>query len=137
MSGPEIDVEDFVVAYLASQSIVPSGQVSARLPVELPLPYILVQRVAGGDDYIWDHATIQVDSFHNSETAASDIARAAHHAMRSLSPKTIVVVNGVNATMNHIEFEQTPFWLDYEDPIVMRYLARYVIDVRLPAIPGF
>lgn len=141
---PEIDVEDFVIAWLLNWNIAPAGQVAARLPVDLTpgsmtplLPFVLVQRVAGGDDYITDHATIQVDSFHSDQTSASTIARQVHHAMRSLSPKNVVVVNGVYASMNHIEFEQTPIWVDYEDPLVMRYVARYVIDVRLPLIGGF
>lgn len=136
-SQPEIDVEDFVTAWLMEWNIVPAAQISARLPAQLPLPYILVQRIAGGDDYITDSATIQVDSFAITQTAASDIAREVNHAMHCLSPKTIVVVNGVQTSMNHIEFEQTPIFLDFEDPVVFRYVARYVIDVRIPLISNF
>lgn len=134
---PEIDVEDFTVAWLGTWNLVPAGQVAARTPVVLPLPYILVQRVAGGDDYITDKATISIHSFHNTETGASDIARGVHHAMRTLSPKTLVKVNGVYVTMNRIEFEMAPIFEQWEDPVVMRYVARYVIDVRLPLIPLF
>lgn len=137
-SAPEIDVEDLVIAYL--QPLVNAGQVlavSARMPENPVMPFILVQRVAGGDDYIWDHATVSVHSFSNTQTSASDVARAAHHMMRALDPKVTVDVDGCAAQVTHIEVSETPMWRDYDDPLIMRYVARYLIDVRTPAIPRF
>jgi len=134
---PEIDVEDLVVAWLTGWNIVSAANLSTRMPVVYAPPFILVTRVAGGEDYITDSATIQIDSYGTSQTAASDIARQVHHAMRSWSPKYAVNLGGVLAFATHIDFEQTPIFADFEDPVVMRYVARYVIDVRAPNIPLF
>ena len=132
---PEVDVEDLVITYLSP--LVNAGSCAARVPAAPPLPFILVQRVAGGDDYITDHATVSVHAIADTQTAASDLSRQAHHLMRRLHPQDAVWVNGQAVTVNHVEVEQTPIFVDWDDPILMRYVARYRIDLRLPAIPGF
>lgn len=133
--APEVDVEDLVIAYLSP--LVATGACAARVPASPPLPFILVQRVAGGDDYVWDHSTISVHSIADSQTAASDLARQAHHLMRSIHPQDAIWVGGQAVTVNHVEIEQTSIFVDWQDPILMRYVGRYRIDVRLPAIPNF
>lgn len=137
MTAPaEPDVEDIVIAYLSP--LVAAGSCAARVPADpIPLPFILVQRVAGGNDYVWDYATLDVDFLAASQTAASDLAIQGHHMMRQLTPKNLLAVDGANTSICHIEYDQTPIWVDYQDPIVMRYVARYTIAVRLPSIPGF
>lgn len=141
MTAPELDVEDFVMVYLASFDIVPTGQIGARIPENWILPFILVQRVAGGDDYIVDQATISVHSFATTQTAASDTARSVNHAMRQLHAKTIVNVDGANWNIYKYVTEQTPIFLDWEPEgggaTASRYVARYRISVRLPSIPGY
>lgn len=141
--APEVDVEDFVIAYLCTQSIVPSGQVAARIPATLPTPFILVQRVAGGDDLIVDRPTVSVHSFHTDQTAASDIARAVHHAMRQLRPKTVVTMPDSSTASPYAPTltEQTPIFVEWEPSggglVIARYVARYLIKLRLPAITSF
>ena len=143
MSAPEIDVEDLVIAYLNAQNIVPAGQISARMTPTPVLPFVLVQRVAGDDDYIVDYATVSVHSFNVDQTSASDIARAAHHAMRQLRAKTPVTMpdSSVVTPYGPCKTEQTPIYIEWEPSgggaVMDRYVARYRINVRLPAITGF
>lgn len=138
----EVDVEDFVIAYLTAQNVIGSGSVSARMPTVPRLPFALVQRVAGGDDFIVDHATIAVNTFDSDQTSASTIARNIHHAMRKISPKTVVTAfDGSTVNVYRCVTEQTPLFLEWEPTgggtVLSRYVARYIIDIRLPAIPGF
>ncbi|TDH48491.1 hypothetical protein E2F47_23530 [Mycobacterium eburneum] len=143
MSAPETDVEDFVIAYLVAQGILPAASISGRMPAQFRPPFVLVQRVAGGDDFIVDHATVSIHSFAADQTAASDLARDVHHAMRQLRPKITVtmpdgsIVNPYGPTRT----EQTPIFVSYEPEgggtVVSRYVARYLIDLRLPSITAF
>jgi hypothetical protein len=140
-TNPELDVEDFVVAYLTGLGVLAAGQIAARMPSELTPPFVLVRRVAGGDDWIVDYATIQVDSFANVQTDASTVARTAHHAMRQLHAKTVVSVDGNNWNIYRCATEQTPIFMEWEPSggglVMSRYVARYNIDVRLPGILGY
>lgn len=143
MTAPEVDVEDFVAAYLVGQGLLPAAQISARMTPNPPLPFILVQRVAGDDDYFVDHPTISVHSFAADQTAASDLARSAHHLMRQLRSKTPVTMpdNTVVTPYSPCKTEQTPIYLQWEPSgggaVMDRYVARYRIDLRLPSIAGF
>jgi hypothetical protein len=143
VTSPEVDIEDVVIAYLVAQGIAPATQVSARMAESPTFPFILVQRVAGGDDYLVDHSTVQVDSFHQTQTLASDTARAVHHVMRQLRAKTpvtmpdssVVIPYGVTTT------ERTPIYMEWEPEgggaTLDRYVARYLIPLRLPSITSF
>jgi hypothetical protein len=137
--SPELDVEDFVIAYLNTQSI--PATISTRMPPQLSLPFVLVQRVAGGDDWIIDSATVSVHSFGADQTSASDTARTVHHAMRQLHSKTAVTVDGAAWRVNRVSVEQTPIYLEYQESgggaVSDRYVGRYVLDIRLPSIQGY
>lgn len=141
--APEVDVEDLVCTYLVAQNIAPAAQIAARMPATPTLPFILVQRVAGDDDYLVDHPTVQIDSFNSDQTSASDTARAVHHAMRQLRPKTPVTMpdNSVVIPYGPCKTDQTPLYLQWEPSgggaVMDRYVARYRINLRLPAISGF
>jgi hypothetical protein len=139
--APELDAEDFVIAYLTPLNIIPAGQIAARMPAQLPLPFMLVQRVAGGDDRVVDRATVQLDTFAADQTTASTTARAVHHAMRQLHAKTVVTVDGNPWNIYACSVEQTPIYLQWEasggGAVMDRYVARYVIDIRLPSIQGY
>lgn len=140
---PEVDVEDVVVAYLINQNVVPAGQVSARMPDNPVLPFILVQRIAGDDDYLIDHPTIQIDSFAATQTAASDTARQVHHLMRQLRAKTPVTMPDTSVVTPYgpAKTEQTPIYMEWEPAggggVMDRYVARYRINLRLPRILNF
>ena len=141
--APENDVEDVVIAYLSTFSFVSAKQLSTRMPDQPPMPFVLVRRIAGGDDFIVDHATVQIDSFHNTQTAASDMARSIHHVMRQLRAKTPVTMpdNTVVTPYGPTVTEQTPIFLEWEPSgggaVVSRYVARYLINLRLPSITSF
>lgn len=140
---PEVDVEDFVIAYLVSLNLVPAAQISGRMPETPKLPFVLVQRVAGGDDWLVDHPTVSIHSFHTTQTAASDTARSIHHAMRQLRAKTPVTMpdSSIVTPYGPVRTEQTPIFVEWEPSgggaTLDRYVARYLIDLRLPSIPGF
>jgi hypothetical protein len=139
--SPELDAEDFVIAYLTSQNTVQVGSISTRMPAKLSLPFVLVQRVAGGDDWIVDYATVQVDSFGADQDSASDMARAVHHAMRQLHAKTTVTVDGAPWGVYRCQIEQTPLYLQYQESgggaVSDRYVARYRLDIRLPSVSRY
>ena len=143
MTSPEVDVEDLVIAYLTAQDIVPAGQVAARIPEEMTLPFVLVQRIAGGDDWLVDEATIQIDSFNMTQTSASTIAREVNHAMRQLRPKTPVTMPDTSVVIPYgpAVVEMTPVYMPWEiaagGAVTSRYVARYVVSVRLPNITAF
>lgn len=143
MTSPEIDIEDVVIAYLTAQDIVPAGQVAGRMPDQPPLPFILVQRVAGDDDYIVDYPTVSVHSFNVDQTSASDIARDVHHAIRQLRSKTPVTMpdDSVVIPYGPAKTEQTPIYIEWESEgggaVMDRYVARYRLGLRLPSIAGF
>lgn len=143
MTAPEIDVEDLVISYIDSLTVVAIGQVAGRMPANISPPFILVQRVAGGDDFIVDHATVSVHCFATDQTAASDIARDVHHAMRKLTMKTAVTMpDGSTASpYGPTRTQQTPIFMPWEPDggggVLSRYVARYRIDIRLPSISKF
>jgi hypothetical protein len=139
--SPELDAEDFVIAYIVGQNVIAADSISSRMPPQLSLPFVLVQRVAGGDDWIIDHATVSVHSFGADQTSASDTARAVHHAMRQLHSKTVVTVDSAQWTVNQMTVEQTPIYLEYQESgggaVSDRYVGRYILDIRLPSIAGY
>lgn len=142
MSSPEVDAEDFVIAYLTAQNILPAAQIAGRMPAVPTLPFILVQRVAGDDDFIVDYPTISVHSFNTDQTSASDVARTVHHTMRQLHPKTAVTMpdNSTASPYSLCKTEQTPIYVPWEPSgggaVIERYVARYRINLRLPSITG-
>lgn len=143
MTAPEVDIEDLVIAYLGTFDIVPAGQISGRMPDQPPLPFVLVQRVAGDDDYLVDYPIVQTDSFNVDQTSASDIARAVHHAMRQLRAKTPVTMpdNSIVTPYGPTKTDTAPFYLPWEPSgggaVTDRYVARYAPRLRLPSIAGF
>lgn len=143
MTSPEVDVEDVVATYLVARGLLPAAQISARMEPQPTLPFILIQRVAGGDDFIVDHPTVQLDSFDVNQTAASDLARSAHHLMRQLRSKTPVTMPDSSVVIPYgpTKTEMTPEYEPWEPSgggaVMDRYVARYLIKLRLPSIAGF
>lgn len=133
---PEVDVEDVVVAWLSGK-VIDEGSCRTRMPHEPPMPFVLVQRIAGGDDWITDEPTVSVHSFDTDQTSASDLARRVHHRIRTLTAKESVRLDDREVSVNYLRVQQSPQWQDYQDPIIMRYVARYEIDLRLPPVPGY
>lgn len=126
------DVEAAVVAYLPVQ--VPSlVGVSVELPNDLKtrVPFALVTRVGGSDDYITDTALVDVDVFGTTRVQALEAARAVHNAMMHLRHSS---VNGV--LIDLVETETGPSWVNWADENVQRYVMSYRIDSRVSAQPS-
>jgi hypothetical protein len=124
------DVEELVVAYLVGAGL-PSTNVGVEMLNTTTYPFYLVQRVAGGDDMITDHATVSVHTFHTSRNASSLAARNAHRLMRQWTAKNAVTVSTGTAFIDWILTLESPTWRNYEDKTLQRYCARYLIDLRL------
>lgn len=129
------DAEELVVTYL-SQTL---SNVGVSMPANPPSPFYLVQRIAGGDDMITDHAIISLHSFASgtdamsAHTAASNAARQAHLLMNAftLTAKQSFSLSSGTASIDRICTLETPAWRDYENPQLERYCARYRIELRM------
>src|SRR5258705_10214269 len=118
------DVEDLVVAWLT-----PLGPTSVERPAGAALPYRMVNRVAGADDiYIAsDDPVVSVHTFAATRTAAKTAARITHQRMFVLAnnPMTNVVMPSGIGNVEYLETFEGPYWVDYLDKTVSRYVARY------------
>lgn len=124
------DVEEFLVAYLSP--LQPLGSVSIEMPKEPPMPFILINRLSGGDDYVTDTGTVSIHCFSTSRSLAAYEARRMHLMMKSLHPRLSVALSGgVFASADYVEVIETPAWQDYQDNTIWRYCGRYKVDLRL------
>ena len=100
-----------------------------------PLPYRLINRVAGSDAELYaDDAVISVHTFADTYTDASDYADAGHQQMLLLANDPSVVITlstGATATVQYVDSVQKPIHLDYEEPDTYRFVARYRVGVAL------
>lgn len=124
------DVEALLVAYLAPVPGITGVSVDLPQNVLTRLPFVQVNRVGGGDNYITDLATVDVETFHSSRANASTVARTVHAAMMQLRH---TVVNGV--LVDSVETITGPLWIDYEDENLQRYVATYLVETRVTAAP--
>jgi hypothetical protein len=118
-----VDVEDLLIGYLSD--IPGIGDIGVEMPNLPSTPFVLVTRVSGGDDYLTDHATVDIEVFHASRTTSSDFARLIHTKMLHLR-RTVVSGRGVDA----VDVEQGPHWLNWGDENLQRHLMSYVIHSR-------
>ena len=118
-----IDVEDMLITYL---STIPGlGGLSVEMP-NLPVtPFVLITRVSGGDDYLTDRPTVDVEVFHADRTVSSDFARLVHDKMLHLR-HFVVAGRGID----DVETVSGPHWLNWGDENLQRHLASYIIHSR-------
>lgn len=124
------DVEALLVAYLTPTPGVRGVSVELPQDVLTQLPWILVNRVSGGDDYITDTATVDVESFHDNRGDARTLARTVHALMMRLRH---TAVNGV--LVDSVETITGPQWINYDDENLKRYVASYLVESRVCAVP--
>lgn len=124
------DVEALLVAYL--QPLNGIRGVSVDLPPDVikRLPFIQVNRVAGSDNYITDSPLVDVECFDTTRAKSSAVARTVHAAMMRLRH---TAVNGV--LVDSVETVTGPFWLNYENENLQRYVATYLVETRVGAAP--
>ncbi|AXQ64922.1 head-tail adaptor [Mycobacterium phage ThetaBob] len=141
MTSPELlpeappNAELVVVAWLT-----PLGRTALRRKAGDPVPFRLVTRVAGGDDpeIGIDTATVSVHTFASTPEAAVTESDRTHRRMSILTvdPLTEITMLGSGLVVN-VDYCRTlmrPTRVDYEDPNVIRYVARYEIGTSYSPI---
>jgi hypothetical protein len=125
-----IDIEEFLVVYLQP---VAAGNVSVEMPTTPTLPFVLIERVAGGDDRITDRPIVDVNIFHSTRALSSATATQMHQMMHVLNAKTAVTVTAGTVRIDRVITLHGPSYLRYEDENLKRYVARYEVESRLTA----
>lgn len=102
-------------------------------------PWRMVTRIPGGNgDRITDSGLYAVHTFHQTLALADQYAWETHRRILALGPpmtsqKTVVISTGT-ATVDRVEVEQAPVWVDYvDDGSIYRLVGRYLIDLRYVA----
>lgn len=122
----------------------PLGEVGPQRGPNAPLPFRLVQCVAGSDDKITDTGVYQIDTFAATFEAAEREAALTHQRMLTLGPP-LAPQQRITLTNTHVVFvdsvttSQRPIWVQFTDAApVVRFTARYTVQLRLPRvyIPG-
>lgn len=121
----------------------PLGEVGAQRGPGAPLPFRLVQRVAGSDDKVVDSGIYQVDTFATTFDQCEALAFLTHERMLRLgpplAPQQRVTISTGTVFVDSVTTSQSPAWLQYTDAApVVRFVARYAVDIRMPRIylPG-
>lgn len=121
----------------------PLGEVGAQRGPGAPLPFRLVQRVAGSDDKVTDSGIYQIDTFAATFEQAESQALLTHQRMLTLGPPLApqhrVQISTGTVFVDSVATSQSPTWLQYTDSApVQRFVARYAVDIRLPRLywPG-
>ena len=127
------DVENFLVQYLSP--LAPPGQVSIYMPPNPPMPFFLVNRISGGDDFVTDESTVSIHCFNTTRSLAAQSARRMHAMMKSLlaSSPAVAMGDGSYANVDYVYVLETPAWQEYQDKTIWRYCGRYHVDLRLRA----
>ena len=129
---------ELIIAWLA-----PLGEVGASRPANGPLPFRMVQCVAGSDDKVVDSAIYQVDTFAATFDQAEHEALLTHERMLQLgpplAPQQRVTISTGTVFVDSVTTSQRPTWLQFTDAApINRFVARYSVDIRMPRIyiPG-
>lgn len=124
------DVEAFLVSYLSR--LQPPGQVSIQMPANPPMPFVLINRLSGGDDYVTDSATVSIHVFNSTRSLAAYEARRMHQLMKDLLPRhPVLLPDGTYGAVDYVYVVESPAWQEYEDKTIWRYCGRYKVDLRL------
>lgn len=127
-----INTDEWLVAWFGPYS---PGNVSVLMPTNPVFPFVLVKRVAGGDDAVFDRPVVDVSVFHSDITSANQAAWRMHNDIRAWNPKMGVFLPsaGRMVFVDLIETLQGPHYLKYSDENAWRYIMRYEITARLTA----
>jgi hypothetical protein len=122
---------------LVVQWLTPLGDVGASRGPGDPLPFRLVQIVAGSDDKVTDSGIYQVDTFAATFDQAEAEALRTHERMLRLGPplaaqQRVTLSSGKVVFADAVTTSQRPIWLQFTEAApVSRFTARYSIDIRL------
>jgi len=125
---------ELIIAWLK-----PLGEVGAQRSPGAPLPFRLVEVVAGDDDKVVDSSIYQVSTFAATYEQAEEQSRITHQRMLQLgpplAPQQRVQISTGTAYIDSITTSQRPIWLQYtEASPTFRFVARYLVDIRMPRI---
>lgn len=122
---------------LVVQWLKPLGEVGASRGPGDPLPFRLVQIVAGSDDKITDSGIYQIDTFAATFDQAEAEALKTHERMLRLGPpfapqQRVTLADGKIVFVDSVTTSQRPLWLQFTEAApISRFTARYSIDIRL------
>lgn len=119
------DVEAVLVAFLTPMSELKG--VGVRMVEATQLPFCLITRVSGGDDYVTDRAVVDVEVFAADRTSSFNVARDVHAQMLTLRHTTVAGV-----LIDYVDVINGPAWMDYGDELLQRHLMSYRIESRAP-----
>jgi hypothetical protein len=128
---------EVLVAWLSPVAVLNNGGVGGeRLPGD-PLPFWLVNRVAGPDDKVTDHGTYSVHSLADTLAGAEDWSILGHRRILALGPplaaqERVTISGGRIVMADMVMTDQAPFYLYYSDTI-RRLVGRYFVDLRFIA----
>jgi hypothetical protein len=133
--GQPPDPGQYIIALLT-----PIGNTVGRtLNLSSPLPAYVVTILPGKSNRYTLCATASVHSFatdQNPERAhdlALNAAQAADTVLISQMPSDIVTLANGKTAGGWICPQQPPMWVDYKDPFIIRYVARYDVELRFTA----
>lgn len=122
--------EQVVVSWLN-----PLGRTGTRRRSSDPIPFRLVTRIAGADipDQGIDTAVVSVHTFAAGPEAAVAESQKTHRRMSILTrnPLTEFTILGTSevVTVDYCRTVMNPIEVEYDDPAVTRYVARYEIGL--------
>jgi hypothetical protein len=111
------------------------GRAGTRRKAGDPIPFRLVTRIAGADDpeLCIDTAVVSVHTFAATPEAAVEESQKTHRRMSVLTrnPLTTITLIGSGDVVNvdYCKTVMNPIEVEYSDPNVTRYVARYEIGL--------
>lgn len=111
------------------------GRAGTRRKSGDPIPFRLVTRIAGADDPELgiDTAVVSVHTFASSPEQAVEESQRTHRRMSVLTrnPLTTITLLGTSDVVNvdYCKTVMNPIEVEYSDPNVTRYVARYEIGL--------
>jgi hypothetical protein len=133
--GQPSDPGQYVIALLTPLGL----PVTRTRNLESPVPAYMVTIIPGKSNRYTLCATVSLHTFAtdlNPERAhdlALNAAQAADTILISQTPADIVTLANGKTAAGWICPHQPPAWLDYRDPLIIRYVARYDVELRYTA----
>lgn len=133
--GSPPDPGQYVIALLTPLGL-PIGRTRS---IETGLPCFMVTVIPGRSSKYMLCATVSVHSFATdmNPERAHDIALAnaqkAETILLSQTPADITTLANGTTAAGWICPHQPPAWVDYKDPLIIRYVARYDVELRFTA----
>ena len=114
--------------------LTPIGRAGTRRKSGDPVPFRLVTRMAGADvpEVGIDTAVVSVHTFADSPENAVSESQKTHRRMSMLTQDPSLIVTLLDGSEVYVDYCRTvmnPVGVEYGDPAVTRYVARYEIGL--------